>query len=235
MPAGAPRNVGEAYDLGAAEYDRRFVADPATVARFQQMERVFESIAQDCDRVLEIGCGTGRVMLKLDARSVVGLDVSAGMLKQARARGLSVVRGDAHALPFANRQFDAVIASNVVFRYLDWPRAFFEAARVLAPEGHLALHMNARSTLALRNLLRPPRDSSTVNDVDRIDDFVAIANRCGFVVRSIELWRSVRLAPYLLRIPVWAPLHLWNHGFFVFQRIPTDTSMHGANVGSRQS
>ena len=55
-------------------------------------------------RVLEVGCGTGLVLsrLKETARSARGLDVSPGMVRRARSRGLDVVLGSATALPFAD-------------------------------------------------------------------------------------------------------------------------------------
>jgi SAM-dependent methyltransferase len=71
-------------------------------------------------RVLELGCGTGRVTLPLartGAATVVGIDRSEAMLdrgrrrlRRARASGVSLLRGDIRHLPFAPGAFDTVIA-----------------------------------------------------------------------------------------------------------------------------
>lgn len=96
-------------------------------------------------RVLELGCGTGRLLVPL-ARAgadMTGIDRSVPMLDRARvrARGLarqarpSLVRGDIRALPFAASSFDAVIAPYGMLQSLlrdrDLSAALREAARVL--------------------------------------------------------------------------------------------------------
>jgi SAM-dependent methyltransferase len=71
-------------------------------------------------RVLELGCGTGRVAVPV-ARSgaqVVGIDRSASMLERARMRvrraklnrSLQLVRGDVRSLPFPAASFGLVAA-----------------------------------------------------------------------------------------------------------------------------
>jgi SAM-dependent methyltransferase len=78
--------------------------------------------------VLELGCGTGRVSLPLARAgvSLVGIDRSPSMLARAvrRARALrqrktlTFVQGDVRALPFARRQFSAVLAPYGVLQSL---------------------------------------------------------------------------------------------------------------------
>jgi SAM-dependent methyltransferase len=50
-----------------------------------EIQRVLESISSDC-RVLELGCGYGRVLQHLTkkARSVFGIDISASSIELAR-------------------------------------------------------------------------------------------------------------------------------------------------------
>src|SRR5256885_4763910 len=59
-------------------------------------------------RVLEVGCGTGLILGRLapEAALACGVDLSQGMLRVARARGLSVAAGSATQLPFADASFD---------------------------------------------------------------------------------------------------------------------------------
>jgi SAM-dependent methyltransferase len=104
-------------------------------------------------RVLELGCGTGRITWPL-ARvgvPVVGIDLSAAMLDRARRRlrrgrvEAGLTRGDIRRLPFADRSFDVVIAPYGVLQSLTSDRAlasaFAEVARVVKPGGRFAIDL----------------------------------------------------------------------------------------------
>jgi SAM-dependent methyltransferase len=93
------------------------------------------SIASRGERVLDIGCGTGRFLLPLSEAGIEGhgIDISSGMLRRARAKGLvDLVRGDAAALPFADRAFKASLVTNVLHLVPDWRGLMSEACRVSA-------------------------------------------------------------------------------------------------------
>ncbi len=96
-------------------------------------------------RVLDIGCGTGQLALRitaaLPATRVVGCDFSAGMLRRARRRSHRVrwVQGDASRLPFGDGSFDAVTSTEAFHWFPDQDAALAEFFRVLAPGGHLLL------------------------------------------------------------------------------------------------
>lgn len=94
--------------------------------------------------IADIGTGTGRAALAL-ARSgaaVIGIDASNEMLAVARkraaeleARGalagtLRFERGDAHALPLADRSVDAAVCLRVLMHTPDWRRCLAELCRV---------------------------------------------------------------------------------------------------------
>ena len=97
-------------------------------------------------RLLDIGCGAGRMLelLAPDADSAIGVDLSAAMLGVARARveqaGLRNVQlrqGDIYALPVERGSVDLAVIHQVL-HYLDNPaRALREAALTLAPGGRL--------------------------------------------------------------------------------------------------
>ena len=91
-------------------------------------------------RVLDIGCGTGRAAAALAERGsrVWGVEPEPGMAALARERLSTVKVAPAERLPFKDGWFDRALMWLVV-HLVDRPRAFAEAARVLAPDGRLAI------------------------------------------------------------------------------------------------
>ena len=95
-------------------------------------------------RVLDLGCGDGRVTAEL-ARAgaqVTGVDPSRVAIERARKthRELDylVVSAD-EGLPFADVSFDAVVCLNVLEHVVDTQRLVSEARRVLVPGGILSI------------------------------------------------------------------------------------------------
>ena len=91
--------------------------------------------------VFEAGCGTGLLLKEAArvARTAVGLDLSRGMLGQARARDLKVVQGSITAVPLPSASFDLVYSMKVLAHIPPIQPAIAELARVLRPGGHLLL------------------------------------------------------------------------------------------------
>jgi SAM-dependent methyltransferase len=96
-------------------------------------------------RGLEIGVGTGRFAGPLGVK--FGIDPAGEMLGYARARGVSVARAVAEALPFADAVFDyALVVTTICF--VDDARAMLrEIARVLKPEGKVIIGLIDRESL----------------------------------------------------------------------------------------
>lgn len=140
MEAGRP--AGPAPDFGplAESYDRLRPVD----ANWWQL---FELLMAEGDfagrRVLDVGCGTGRLAVALAERGarVWGVDSSEEMLRQARAAGgrnIGLKLGRAETLPFKDAWFERAVLRTVV-HLVDRPRAFLELARVLAPGGRAVI------------------------------------------------------------------------------------------------
>lgn len=96
--------------------------------------------------VLDLGCGTGRHSLWLASAGAVvtALDISKGMLAQARLKpGADAVQFVLHDLenrfPFENGSFDRVVSGLVLEHVKDLDHFFFEVRRVLRPEGRVVL------------------------------------------------------------------------------------------------
>jgi SAM-dependent methyltransferase len=95
-------------------------------------------------RVLEVGCGTGRLASALADRAgavVCGVDVSPRMLAVARRTAAAPVRwrrARAEELPFADGSFERAVM-RLAIHLLDRPRALRELRRVLAAGGRLTI------------------------------------------------------------------------------------------------
>ncbi len=121
-------------------------------------------------RVLEAGCGTGLLLQRLakEADSACGFDLSPGMVRRARARGLNVVIGDMTRIPFADSAFELVCSFKVLAHVVDIGSAMEELARVTAPGGRMLLEFY--NPWSLRYLAKrvagPQRISGTRTEAD---------------------------------------------------------------------
>jgi ubiquinone/menaquinone biosynthesis C-methylase UbiE len=122
----------------APAYDRIRPVDENWWEVFRHVERVADLAGR---RVLDVGCGTGRLEAALEGRAKVwGIDAEPAMLEVARQNvpGATFKAGRAEELPFKDGWFERVVmwlSSHLV----DRPRAFAEAHRVLAGEGRLGV------------------------------------------------------------------------------------------------
>ncbi|HUL75131.1 MAG TPA: class I SAM-dependent methyltransferase [Vicinamibacterales bacterium] len=146
-----PDDGSAGWDEYAAFYDWE---NARTVGR-RDVAFWCDVVARERRPVLELGCGTGRVLLPLAraGAAVTGLDRSAPMLACARkrarrlrgARRPALVRGDIRALPFARASFGVVLAPYGLLQSLIGDRAFdatlAEAARVLRRGGLLGIDL----------------------------------------------------------------------------------------------
>lgn len=130
------------WSLAAPLYDapalQRLVYQPA------QDEVIAILKVAGARRIADVACGTGilatRIHDELDPDEVYGVDMSDGMLAQARARRPAVQwrKGRAEELPFADGALDALVSTSA-FHFFDQPAAMREFHRVLAPGGVAAV------------------------------------------------------------------------------------------------
>jgi len=128
------------YDQLAPTYDRRFQANGlrgTTIALLALARKL------GAERILEVGCGTGRWLFDLRpaADQLYGLDLSIGMLERARSRDgrLRLVRGRASQLPFPPATFDLVYCVNAIHHFYAQKAFVSEAHRLLRRGGALAV------------------------------------------------------------------------------------------------
>ena len=136
------------YDLAADRYDAIKRYDPDTESAFVTWPLRRRLKAWPAPLLLDVATGTGRLPYFLLTEPefngrAVGLDASAGMLRQAAAKlapfgdRAALVRQSALDLPFADAAFDAVTCLEALEFLPDDVAALREMARVLRPGGVL--------------------------------------------------------------------------------------------------
>jgi SAM-dependent methyltransferase len=94
-------------------------------------------------RVLDVGCGDGRIASLYAAPEVVCADSSPAAVDAAAARGLDAQLADACELPFQDSSFDVVTCSHTLYHVRDVDAALAEFVRVLRPGGRFVGIYNA--------------------------------------------------------------------------------------------
>ncbi|MSO95284.1 MAG: methyltransferase domain-containing protein [Thermoleophilia bacterium] len=129
------------FDARARSYDTLRPTDASWWEAFAALVELGDLRGR---RVLDVGCGTGRLAAALvdeAGAKVWGIDPSDEMVAVARATlpaGVGVRRGNAEQLPFRDGWFDRVTMS-LVLHLVDRPRALAEARRVVPADGRIAI------------------------------------------------------------------------------------------------
>src|SRR5437870_9691568 len=116
------------FDRCAARYDELRPVDERWWESYDAIVRAGDLRGK---RVLEVGCGTGRLAQALTERAqarVWAVDVSAEMVVRAKGLDVNARVARAEALPFKQGWFDAAVM-RMVAHLVDRPRAFAEIAR----------------------------------------------------------------------------------------------------------
>jgi phosphatidylethanolamine/phosphatidyl-N-methylethanolamine N-methyltransferase len=164
------------------------------------------------DRVLDLGIGTGASLefYPADRGQIVGVDLSAGMLRECRkkiaARGglggrAVVFQADAMNLPFADDTFDHVFISHVITVVSDPFRLIRQAQRVAKPGAKIVIvnhFQSANRVIAMVEKVLNPictkigwRSDLALQDLlDRTGASVDYR----FKLRHIDLWETVVLS-----------------------------------------
>ena len=167
-----------------------------------------------CSRVLDICAGLGGPARFLASRRgcrVVGVELNtgraSGMARLTHRVGLqhavTVVRGDATALPFAAARFDACVSQEALLHVADKVAVLAEAHRVLVPGGRFAF-TDWVTHPGLGDLERARlEDWMAAVTLQSLDGYRTLLGRAGF--RAVEVedltdeWRAIlkqRLAMY---------------------------------------
>lgn len=136
------------------------------------------------ERVLDLGCGDGRLTTYLGAAALTAADVSPVALQRARSRlpGASIVELEPDApLPFDDGAFDLVLCAETIEHVRDVQLLLSEVRRVLRPGGTLALTTPA----SLPVIRRPDPRSPHLRFLSR-RSLGRLLDELGFEVESLR-------------------------------------------------
>jgi arsenite methyltransferase len=148
------------------------------------------------ERVLDLGSGSGMDAFAAatqvgPAGSVTGVDITPEQL--AKAERLSSEgnvrfrRARIEELPFDDGTFDAVISNGVVNLSPHKRRAFAEAARVLRPDGRLALaDIVTEEPIAARTACQADLWAACIAGAARRDDYLQDIAAAGLELREVQ-------------------------------------------------
>jgi len=202
-PAGTPSDVADAYDRWSRQYDDDQNATRDLDAFVLRQVPLHLAGA----RVLELGCGTGKnsAWLVSQARELIALDFSPGMLDVARRRvPSSRVRFVEHDVtrpwPVETDSIDVVVGNLVLEHVRDLSPVFAEAARVLRASGQF-FFCELHPYRQLRGGQAHFVDRHTEETVQvaayrhTVSEYVTEALNAGFVLRALGEWLETDADP----------------------------------------
>jgi demethylmenaquinone methyltransferase/2-methoxy-6-polyprenyl-1,4-benzoquinol methylase len=134
------------FDQAARHYDRVCRVMSLGSGQWYRGQALRRAGLRPGMRLLDVATGTGLVaraattIVGDDPGAVVGLDPSAGMLREARKRlRIPLVQGRIETLPFPPARFDVVSIGYALRHAADLDVAFAECRRVLVPGGRIVV------------------------------------------------------------------------------------------------
>lgn len=172
--------------------------DPASLP--EAIERVSEKVVQALgvrpgERVLDAGCGTGGLALRLAREAgarVTGVTISRYEVRLARERArdgpgapdVEFLLGDFAHLPFPDASFDAVVALESLQNAHDLDQVTAELRRVLRPGGRLTLADLSRESDTERARLKRFMASLALRRLPSLREWLQTLRRVGFEVEE---------------------------------------------------
>ena len=138
----------ERFNRWAAGYDRHFLQKLIFEPVQQTILEVARSEVPNAKAILDVGCGTGRLLIAAEPRfpdaRLEGVDAAVEMVKHAQgmlpaSSRITFRQATAEKLPFPDGQFDLVFSTMTFHHWSDQGKGISEVARVLTPAGRWLL------------------------------------------------------------------------------------------------
>lgn len=196
-------DVAQAYNKWASSYDQ----DKNTTRDLDALVMRRAGLLLDNKDVLELGSGTGKntMFLAQHARHVVAMDFSEGMIARAHQRivtnNVEFRKHDVRdTWPLEAATVDMVVANLILEHVHDLAPVFFEAARVLRPNGQFffcELHPYRQLTGGQANFTDPDtgEEVKVTAHVHTVSEYVMGGIEAGFVLQALGEWTEEGAPP----------------------------------------
>ena len=106
--------------------------------------------AQAGERILDLGCGDGRLTQRIAASGAIvrGVDASPQMVEASRSRDIEAEQAPAESLPYRNASFDAVFSNAALHWVRDQDAMLSQVHRVLKRGGRFVAEMGGHGNIA---------------------------------------------------------------------------------------
>lgn len=153
-PTSPAPSMEEFYDRRHSEFGPqkvRYFQNFAPWSRLRKTVRIIEGLGISKKRVLDIGCGDGSLLARLEGANkgtkLYGVDISDKILESARKNvpGATFKKSSAEKLDLPDSSFDISISTEVIEHVPQWENVIQEAARVTAPGGTVLISVPVAS------------------------------------------------------------------------------------------
>ena len=172
MPEGYVRALFDGYAPGFDKALTEGLNYRAPKLLFDAVQAAYAGSRMKFGSALDLGCGTGLAALPFRPFSdwMVGVDLSAAMLAQARAKGLYDRLIECEILAFLEAEakigarYHLILAADVFMYFNDLAPVLKAAAQLLVPDGTLAFSVETQegNAVLLRETLRYAQDEAHV-------------------------------------------------------------------------
>ncbi len=162
-------------------------------AYHKRLREVYCYLVDPGQKVLEIGCGTGELLVALEPAQGVGVDFSSEMIQRATQRhpGIEFIQADAHNLSAIDGTFDIIILSDAVNDLWDVQAALEELQRLSHPQTRLIINLYSRLWQGVLSLAQATGLATPVLAQNwlTVEDVSNLLNLAGFEV--IRSWHEI--------------------------------------------
>jgi ubiquinone/menaquinone biosynthesis C-methylase UbiE len=174
--------------------------------RLQEILETFE-----WNSLLDIGCGKGDLLAQIDrrysGRHLVGVDLNASRVEQARAKGVEGFQLNAENLDkFSDSVFDVVVSTNVIEHVENQDAMLGEIFRVLRPGGMLFLTTVFKKMWSWHFYRAPcgwALDPTHLREYSRDEDLLDSVSSAGFDI--LDQGKKLTMRRPIRRINFWVP------------------------------
>lgn len=168
----------------------------------ETVKKITEMTDAQGGTVLDVACGTGMYTRSIAKRAakVYGIDISQGMLEQARKlaekEGLNNIvlsRADVETLPFPDRFFEAACCSGALHLFPDTVKALREIARVLELGSPLAVMTFTRRRFLKYRWVYEHLKKDHGAQIFETDELARLTEKAGFKDFISEIYGSMLL------------------------------------------